>query len=101
MTARLHPLRPPLMGSALIIAAAAGFSSKSIFIKLAYLQSQELDAISLLALRMAFSLPFFLAIALGHQYYAKPDPLTRHEWGILFGLGFLGYYLSSFFDFWG
>ena len=32
---------------------------------------------------------------------AAPVPLTRSDWGSVLLLGFIGYYLSSFFDFWG
>lgn len=41
--------------------AALGFSFKAIFVKLAYAvpQPMAVDAVTLLALRMAFSLPFF------------------------------------------
>lgn len=105
LTTSLTPLAPsfwkPLLGSLFIVVAAAGFSSKSILIKLAYQESAALDAISLLALRMGFSLPFFLVVAMTHHYYARPVPLSRQEWGIMLGLGFLGYYASSLLDFWG
>jgi hypothetical protein len=53
------PQRLPLLGYSLVLLGALGFSAKAIFIKLAYANSANLDAISLMALRMLFSLPFF------------------------------------------
>ena len=49
------------LGLALAVLAALGFSFKAIFVKLAYAVPQPVavDAVTLLALRMAFSLPFF------------------------------------------
>ena len=49
-----------LAGFTLAAAGAALFSTKAIFIKLAYLESA--DAPQLLAWRMIFSLPFFLVV---------------------------------------
>ena len=47
------------LGIALAILAAAGFSLKAIFVKLAY-AAAPVDAITLLALRMGFTLPVVL-----------------------------------------
>lgn len=85
-------------------AAQFGFAAKAIFIKLAYVAHPGLDAVTLLALRMLFSLPFFLLmawLARRNAGAASPVPLTRRDWGFVVLLGFVGYYLSSFFDFWG
>ena len=78
--------------------AAVGFSAKSIFIKLAYLD--HVDAITLLALRMAFALPFFVIVAIWLQR-RNAFSLTRQDWIAVLGLGLLGYYFSSFLDFLG
>ncbi len=71
------------------------FSTKAIFAKLAY--QYEVDAISLLLLRMTFSLPFYLFFA----FYKNQEKVTATKndylWTLLFG--FLGYYLASYFDF--
>jgi drug/metabolite transporter (DMT)-like permease len=63
-----------------------------------------LDAVTLLALRMIFSLPFFLLMAWWAQRdsaNSAPAPLARRDWAFIAFLGFIGYYLSSFLDFWG
>jgi drug/metabolite transporter (DMT)-like permease len=75
------------------IFAATGFSFKAIFVKLGLAHGG--DAITLLALRMAFALPAFLLMA----WHARRGGIDR-----LLGLamlGLLGYYLSSLFDFLG
>jgi len=53
---------PQRLGFALALLAALGFSFKAIFVKLAYAvpQAQAVDSVTLLALRMLFSLPAFL-----------------------------------------
>ena len=56
-----------------------------------------MDAITLLALRMSFSLPIVLGVGLWIGRDAPP--LARSDWGILVMLGLLGYYGSSILDF--
>ena len=84
-------------GAALALLAALGFSLKAIFVKLSY--PYGVDAITLLALRMGFSLPFFLWIGLREQ--RSGEQLARGDWGRLFLLGCFGYYGASILDFWG
>lgn len=75
------------------------FSLRPILIKLAY--GYVIDPVTLLALRMVFSLPFFLAAAALGERGAKTAPVTRKDgWAIVF-LGFIGYYFASFADFLG
>ncbi len=86
------------MGVIFALLAAVGFSAKAILVKLAYLDS--VDAITLLALRMMFSVPFFIGIA----FWAKRQhaaPLNTHDRLLVLGLGLIGYYCSSFLDFLG
>ncbi len=83
-------------GATLVFLGAIFFSSKAIFIKLAY--QHEVKAVDLLALRMLFSLPFFLWIAYG-QRSSKTTKLSSKDWASIFGLGVVGYYLASLFDF--
>ncbi|MEY4267687.1 MAG: hypothetical protein RIS90_2222, partial [Pseudomonadota bacterium] len=84
-----------LRGLALATIGAVAFSGKAIIIKLAY--RHGVDAVTLLMLRMLFSLPLFLALA---WWAGRGQPaLTAHDWRVVLGLGFLGYYLASFLDF--
>ena len=85
------------VGASLALLAALGFSLKAIFVKLAY--PYGVDAITLLALRMGFSLPVFLWVGLAGQKAGAS--LTRGDWGRLVALGCLGYYGASILDFWG
>lgn len=84
-------------GLMLAVAGAVAFSGKAIIVKLAYRYGVE--AVTLLMYRMLFALPLFVAMA----WWAGRHKLAlglREVPGIL-GLGFCGYYLASFLDFWG
>jgi len=84
-------------GLFLSAAGSIAFSGKAIIVKLAY--RHGVDAITLLMLRMLFALPLFVLMAwwAGRGQAA----LTRRDVLGILGLGFTGYYLSSFLDFWG
>lgn len=74
------------------------FSAKAVMVKLAY--QYEVSAVNLLMFRMLFALPFYLIMVLIY----KPETSqkrTRKDYISLVLFGFLGYYLASFFDFWG
>lgn len=87
-----------LTGILFVLIAAFGFLAKAVLIKLAY-ASGAVDAISLLALRMAMSLPFFLiAVAWIGRRIQQPS-MRRLDWLIIAVLGMLGYYFASFLDF--
>jgi drug/metabolite transporter (DMT)-like permease len=91
--------QPVFLGMGMVMLAALGFASKGILIKLAYALDQEIDAISLMAIRMLIALPFFLVVAL---HSSRSDKHTRMTWLdvlAILALGFLGYYLSSLLDF--
>ena len=83
-------------GIAFAVLGVLAFSFRPILIKLSY-AAHPVTPNTLLFLRMALSLPFFLVIAwwLRNQ---KPA-LTRRDWAAVAGLGFLGYYAASFLDF--
>lgn len=78
-------------------AGAIGFSGKAVIIKLAY--RHGVDALTLLALRMLLSAPLFALLgwwaARGAQAIAPRDRATVAL------MGFVGYYLASYFDFLG
>jgi len=95
----MSALRSPAnQGVLLAFLASAAFSMKAVFVKLAY--RYGVDAVLLLALRMAFSLPVLAAAAWWSGRVAA-TPLTRKDAGLLLFLGTVGYYLSSILDFWG
>jgi len=87
-----------LVGVFFALLAAVGFSAKAILVKLAYLD--RVDAVTLLALRMAFSVPFFIGAALWARRQ-HTEPLSRQDWILVLILGLIGYYLASFLDFLG
>jgi drug/metabolite transporter (DMT)-like permease len=94
-----HPRKYFLIGILLSLFGAICFSTKAIFVKLAYLQT-EVDAVSLLALRMIFSLPFFLISAFTTSYKATKR-FSPTQWAMVVLIGCLGYYISSLLDFLG
>lgn len=88
-----------IVGVSLAAIGAVAFSLRAIFVKLAY--EDMSDPVTLLALRMIFSLPFFviaLAVYRGPSGGRKLPPITVHDAMALAALGFVGYYLSSFLD---
>ncbi len=95
--------RQAIFGYLFVLLGAFGFSAKAVLVKLAYSYSHQLDAITLMVLRMAISLPFFLVVAL----WSANDSAKAHDaqrlngkdWLMIFGLGLLGYYVASFLDF--
>ena len=91
--------RRALLGAGFAFFAAIGFSGKAILVKLAY--RYGVDAVTLLALRMAFAVPIFLAAALWSGRRGQAKPVERRDWGAILLLGLAGYYLASLFDFMG
>ncbi|WP_026075651.1 DMT family transporter [Noviherbaspirillum massiliense] len=86
-----------LGGLAIAISGAVLFSAKAIVAKLIY--RYHVDAVTLIAFRMMFSLPFFAAIAF---WKSRTEPaLSKAQLGKIVVLGLIGYYLSSFLDFLG
>jgi drug/metabolite transporter (DMT)-like permease len=89
-----------LWGYGMAAAGATLFSTKAIFIKLAF--REEVNATLMLAWRMIFSLPFFIGVGvwmvLRMRRAGQALPSPRAVWMSAL-TGFLGYGLSSFFDF--
>lgn len=97
-----HTNRTQLIASLLVLIGSICFAAKAVIVKLAY--RYDIDPTSLLALRMLFSLPFFLVIAWNARrkaIAAKEPPLSRRDWIKIIILGLLGYYFASLFDFLG
>ncbi len=74
------------------------FSAKAIFVKLAY-ASFAVDDITLLTLRFAYALPFFVGIAFWRYQKGHLQSIKPIDWGWIALLSMLGYYLASWFDF--
>ncbi len=84
-----------VVGVWLALIAAFSLSMKAIWVKLAY--HWPIDAVTLLALRMAFCLPFFVVIGLRES--RRLQPLSPRQWFVVMTLGLLGYYAASLLDF--
>jgi drug/metabolite transporter (DMT)-like permease len=87
-------------GIVICILGAVCFSTKAIFVKLAY-RDTDIDAVTLLALRMLFSIPFFIVYAFFSSNQRDNVRFTRTQWLGVALIGCLGYYVSSLLDFLG
>lgn len=76
------------------------FSTKAIFVKLAY-RDAVVDAVTLLTLRMIFALPFFVVSAAITSRKTDNVKFTFSQWLQVAFVGCLGYYVSSLLDFLG
>jgi drug/metabolite transporter (DMT)-like permease len=88
------------LGPLYAVLGVFGFSFKAILIKLAY-RWDAVDALTLLALRMLYAAPFFLAMAWWSSRAPGARRFSRSDWTSLVVLGFIGYYLASLLDFMG
>ena len=93
--------RTELTGYALAMSATILFSAKAILAK--FLYRHDIDPITLMALRMGLALPVFAVIAAveTRRARARGDALTASDWRQIGLLGLVGYYVSSYLDFWG
>ena len=99
--ANVPPGRPrghAAIGPLCAVLGVLGFSFKAILIKLAY-RGHPVDAVSLLALRMLYSAPFFILMAWWSGRRPGAMPFAGGDRLRLVGLGFIGYYLASLLDF--
>jgi drug/metabolite transporter (DMT)-like permease len=94
-----RPVSWLLVGVGLGLAGVVAFSVRPILIKLAY--AYTADPVTLLALRMIFSLPFFLAAAFWAGRDGSAAPIRGGDKALIALFGFIGYYLASFLDFLG
>ena len=113
-----NPLVQHLIAGAILVAGAVLFSTKAIMVKLA--MRYDVDAITLLLIRLVFALPFFVAVLVWTKVVRKRTERLEHSARSsasdstagterlgrlrdhlpqIFLLGFIGYYLASYFDF--
>jgi drug/metabolite transporter (DMT)-like permease len=91
----LNPASYRRWGVVLAIVGTLVFSFRPILVKLIYV-TYPASAVTVLFLRMAIALPFFLVVA---WWLRRDEPrLTRRDWAGLVALGFIGYYAASFLD---
>ena len=88
---------PRLVALSLAVIGSVLFAAKGILAKLMY--REGIDATTLLALRMLLSLPFFAVMA-ALTWRNQPRLVRSDVWKIA-GLGFIGYYVSSYLSFLG
>ena len=81
----------------LALVGAIMFSSKAVMVKLSY--EYKIDSLSLLLLRMGFSLPIYITIACINKKTVSNENLSNKDWGYLIFLGIIGYYFASYLDF--
>lgn len=98
MSTSSAPSTTPWAGYVLAATGAFLFASKSVIIKLAY--AEGVDTETLLALRMAISLPFFVGIGLlGQGFRPESGRITPAIVVRASLIGMLGYWFSSYADF--
>lgn len=85
-----------VIGFVLTLIGSVLFSTKAIIVKKAF-ANIEIDALSLLTLRMLFALPFYILVLFVTRQ--NNSSLTATQWLQLVIVGLLGYYVSSYLDF--
>jgi len=87
-----------IIGAALVLLGSICFSAKAVMVKLAY--RYEIDSVSLMALRMIFSLPFFLLVAFfSNKKSTQKKQLKKRDWALIAVFGMSGFYVASLADF--
>ncbi|GEO08525.1 DMT family transporter [Segetibacter aerophilus] len=87
-----------LAGFLITLCGSILFSTKAIIVKMAF-NAIHIDALTLLTLRMVFSLPFYLVAAFITSNQKGNTKMNSRQWMYVIILGLFGYYLSSLFDF--
>ena len=85
-------------GFVITFIGAIFFSTKAILVKLAFAHTHT-DAVTILALRMFFALPFYIGIGLFASNKKSNIYFTKRQWIYIIMLGLTGYYVSSLCDF--
>lgn len=86
------------IGFVITFFGAVLFSTKAIIVKKAFVDIHT-DVLTLLAMRMVFSLPFYLVAAFLVSGQKDNVKFTSRQWAQVVLLGLFGYYISSFLDF--
>jgi drug/metabolite transporter (DMT)-like permease len=87
----------PYYGAMLVLLSSIFASSKAIMAKLAYVY--HIDTASLIALRMAFALPFFIGLGWWAMRQKSPLSMTARDWVFLLVLATAGGYGSMWLNF--
>ncbi|WP_029147410.1 DMT family transporter [Methylophilus sp. 5] len=87
----------PYYGAMLVLLSSVAFSSKAIMVKLAYVY--HIDAETLIALRMAFAIPFFAGLGWWAMRQGVPMAMTGKDWVTLLLLAVVGGYGSMWLNF--
>lgn len=93
-----HKRKYVLSGFLIALTGALLFSTKAVIVKHAFMHT-TIDAVTLLALRMIFALPFYIGIAIFAERKSTAIQFSRKQWLYVILLGLSGYYLSSLWDF--
>lgn len=93
------PANRPILAFSLTLAGVVFFSAKSVLVKIAY--QYDVDALSLVTLRLLFSVPFYIVIMCFTARPAVMRSLTTPDYFKIVLLGIMGYYLASILDFMG
>lgn len=87
------------IGILLLVLGNIAFSGKAVMIKLAY--RYQIDAYSLLALRVLFAAPFYLVLLIVQKLRPDAKSISSKQWVKISLLGVVGYYIASLLDFLG
>lgn len=98
MKEQLANNRITLSGFLITFTGAVLFSTKAIIVKKAF-GNTHTDALTLLTLRMVFSLPFYIFSAIVVSNKKENTRINGRQWMYVIILGMFGYYISSLLDF--
>lgn len=87
------------VGALIAIIGVVMFSAKAVMVKLGY--RYDVDAVTLLLLRMIIAFPFYFFISIKETRKTNSYRMSPKDILVVIGLGFIGYYLASYFDFYG
>jgi drug/metabolite transporter (DMT)-like permease len=96
MQSQTHP-RQIFIGTLMVLGASIAFSSKAIMVKLAY--AYPVDPATLIALRMAFSIPFFIGLIAWLRHTKVSTKLSRNDVYQLIVIGVVTGYGSMWLNF--